>query len=97
VTVRFLAPARDEFAAAVSWYNKRKQGLAARFSTAVKTTVRRICTDPESYESPGDSCRRCRVIDFPYAVVYSVEPDEILIVAVMHLHRRPGYWQDRSR
>ena len=32
---------------------------------------------------------------FPYGVIYLVEPDHIRIVAVMHLHREPGYWRKR--
>jgi hypothetical protein len=38
---------------------------------------------------------RCRVNRFPYGLVYEVSGEEIVIVAVMHLHRRPGYWRDR--
>jgi hypothetical protein len=29
------------------------------------------------------------------AVLYSIEPDFVLIIAVMHCHREPGYWQHR--
>ena len=33
---------------------------------------------------------------FPYAVLYSIEPDYILVVAVMHCRREPGYWRNRT-
>jgi hypothetical protein len=36
---------------------------------------------------------RARV--FPYAVLYSIEDDYILIVAIAHGKRRPGYWRHR--
>jgi len=32
---------------------------------------------------------------FSYAVLYRAEAEQILLVAVMHLHRRPGYWRHR--
>jgi len=32
---------------------------------------------------------------FPIAVLYKVEEAEVVIVAVMHLRRRPGYWIGR--
>jgi hypothetical protein len=32
---------------------------------------------------------------FPYAVLYRPDPDEIVVVAVMHQRRRPGYWLGR--
>jgi hypothetical protein len=31
----------------------------------------------------------------PYAVIYREDADEIVVLAVMHLHRRPDYWTDR--
>ncbi|MCI0365313.1 MAG: addiction module protein, partial [Phycisphaerales bacterium] len=36
--------------------------------------------------------RRRQLRRFPYGIVYSVRSDHILVVALMHLHRRPGYW-----
>ena len=42
--------------------------------------------------------RRCLVHRFPYGVIYSVDEQssEVLILAVMHLHRQPDYWSGRS-
>ncbi|WP_407936397.1 hypothetical protein [Limnochorda pilosa] len=40
--------------------------------------------------------RRVLVRGFPYQVVYHLRPDEIVIVAVAHLKRRPGYWRNRT-
>ena len=39
--------------------------------------------------------RRKLVRRFPYAVISLEDADEIAVLAVMHLHRRPGYWQER--
>jgi hypothetical protein len=41
--------------------------------------------------------RRCRFNRFPYGLVYQVIDDEILILAVMHLHRYPTYWDHRQK
>ncbi len=32
---------------------------------------------------------------FPFAILYRVEPERIVVVAVMHLRREPGYWRRR--
>ena len=41
--------------------------------------------------------RRALVKQFPYGVIYSEEQQEILIIAVMHLHRKPEYWRNRTK
>ena len=42
-----------------------------------------------------DDVRRCVVRVFLYSVLYTIEADFILIVAVMHGKRQPGYWRYR--
>ena len=36
-----------------------------------------------------------RIGEFPYGIIYQVRQDEILIVAIANLHRRPDYWEYR--
>lgn len=42
--------------------------------------------------------RRCLIHRFPYGVIYALDEEEteILILAVMHLHREPGCWSERA-
>ena len=39
--------------------------------------------------------RRCLMNQFPYAVIFLCRPEEIVVVAIAHMHRRPFYWLDR--
>jgi hypothetical protein len=32
---------------------------------------------------------------FPFGVVFRIMPNQYVIIAVMHLHREPGYWKNR--
>ena len=32
---------------------------------------------------------------FPFAVGYIVQADDVIVVAIAHLRRRPGYWFGR--
>jgi hypothetical protein len=32
---------------------------------------------------------------FPYGLVYGLDGDTVVVVAVEHLHRMPRYWADR--
>ena len=97
-TVRSSQPASDEFAAGVRWYEERRHGLGAEFFEAVADVVTFIEANPEIGTPVGDDplTRRVLVHRFPYQVVYRLTASEILIVAVAHLKRRPGYWKDRT-
>lgn len=45
-------------------------------------------------DSP-ESLRGCLTHVFPHGILYTIEQDHILILAVMHCSREPGYWKDR--
>ncbi|HXJ96832.1 MAG TPA: type II toxin-antitoxin system RelE/ParE family toxin [Terriglobia bacterium] len=95
--VEFLAPARDELVEAVTFYNSRKQGLGQDFAIEVQRTIERIIQYPEAWSPLSKRTRRCRTNRFPYGIIYQVRGDVLLIIAVMHLHRRPAVWKARLR
>jgi len=45
----------------------------------------------------GRRVRRCRLSRFPYALIYTIDNGDILVLAVAHLQRRPDYWRDRLK
>jgi hypothetical protein len=57
--------------------------------------LRRIVSEPERWRKMRGENRKLNFHRFPYAIVYSVRSDALYIKAVMHLHRRPFYWQHR--
>ncbi len=59
--------------------------------------IERIRLMPEAWTRIGDRSRRCILKGFPYALLYIVEPSEILITAVANLHRDPEHYKDRIR
>ena len=91
----FLAPARDELEEAARFYDRRRAGLGDEFVEEVERTIKRILDHPKAWHSLSPRTRRCRTRRFAYGVVYQIRGDEILIVAIMHLKRRPGYRRDR--
>ena len=97
-SIRTSEPAADEFSAAVRWYEARRRGLGGEFFDAVLATLSRIETNPEigTTISPDGNTRRVLVAKFPYHVVYRLTRSEMVIVAIAHLKRRPGYWNNRS-
>src|SRR5580704_1653336 len=93
--VGFSSEARSEFLESARYYQSQQPELGSRFVEAVQEAVRRIETHPLLYRIVEGNIRQCRVPRFPYGIIYRVKPDRIEIVAVMHLHRQPGYWKDR--
>jgi len=97
VKVSFLAPALDEFLSGIRYYNNQRSGLGEEFQLAVDEALQVVMQFPFGIAPEADRphLRIKPVRRFPYGVVYEVLKDEIVVHAVMHLHRRPGYWHDR--
>ena len=93
--VGFDVDARAEFLAAVDHYEECRQGLGRRFREAVETEIEHISRTPFRFRMLHPPFRRCLVPKFPYSIVFSIEPSFILVVAVAHAKRKPGYWHDR--
>ena len=93
----FHQEARIEFLESITYYESQQAGLGRRFMEAVKEAVRRIQTHPNMYRlAGGKKCRQCRIPKFPFGIIYRIENKRIEIIAVMHLHRKPGYWLKRG-
>lgn len=93
----FHPEARIEFLESIIYYESQQTGLGRRFLEAVIEAVRRIEAHPRMYRLVDQTCRQCRIPRFPFGIIYRVKNRRIEIIAVMHLHRRPGYWQNRNR
>ncbi|MBI2883932.1 MAG: type II toxin-antitoxin system RelE/ParE family toxin [Candidatus Methylomirabilis oxyfera] len=91
----FHPEALEEYREATLYYAARDPALALRFIEAVEDAIRRILESPERLRVLDEDVRRCLTHVFPYGVLYTIEPEYILIVAVMHCSREPGYWQRR--
>lgn len=84
-----------EFEEAVQFYQPRGRTLGRRFDHEVRATIARIVATPDRWRILEQDVRTCRVRVFPYAVLYTIETDYVLIVALMHGKRLPGYWRHR--
>ena len=91
----FHPEAREEYREAALYYAERDPGLAQRFVEAVEDAIRRIVEAPAAWRVLDDDVRRCLTHVFPYGLLYTVEDDVILILAVMHGSREPDYWKRR--
>lgn len=88
--------AENEYEAASRWYADRNPAAADGFTLAVAAAFRRILELPEWGALCDDVHRQVIVRGYPYRIIYrAVADDLILVIAVSHCSRRPGYWAER--
>ncbi|MBN9133351.1 MAG: type II toxin-antitoxin system RelE/ParE family toxin [Nitrosospira multiformis] len=95
MNIRYLPGALGDLNEALTYYYERSPNVAQRFANAVRAEERTIRDFPEIAYSLGSNLRILRVTKFPYSLVYRPIEDDILIIAVAHHKRRPGYWKSR--
>ena len=98
MTLVFHPLTEREFIAAAGFYETRAPGLGADFIRQIKPAMSEIVARSKAGRLfAGTTIRRRLIQRFPFGVVYEIESANISIIAVMHLRRRPGYWQRRRR
>ncbi|NMC04778.1 MAG: type II toxin-antitoxin system RelE/ParE family toxin [Candidatus Lokiarchaeota archaeon] len=80
----------------MAFYESQKSGLGVAFAEEVLATIQRILRLPLAWPTISKQCRRCLTKRFPFGIIYSIKQEYILIVAIMPLSRKPGYWEKRT-
>lgn len=93
--VEFLPAALDDALDAIAYYDRISVDLGNRFNLALWDAIEQVLQAPDAWPSMGARARKRNLNRFPYGVVYRTQADVVLIIAVAHLHRRPGYWRRR--
>lgn len=81
---------------AACYYERQAPGLGADFLTKIETALHDIASAPERWPIVSDNIRRRLIRRFPYSLLYRVDTEEIIILAVMHQKRHPSYWLPRK-
>ena len=92
---RFLSPADEEMTEASLFYEAAASGLGNDFLNDVQQAIDRLCEYPHAGEAVAGGLRRILLHRFPFSLVYSIEADLILVIAIAHHGRWPGYWRSR--
>ncbi|HBB94648.1 MAG TPA: plasmid stabilization protein [Blastocatellia bacterium] len=91
----FHPEALEEYREAANWYGNREPDLALRFVSEVEDAIERILDGPERWRIIEEDVRRCLTHVFPYSILYTIESEFVLIMAVAPCARKPGYWKER--
>ncbi|MGA3372559.1 MAG: type II toxin-antitoxin system RelE/ParE family toxin [Terracidiphilus sp.] len=93
--LRIHSQAQQEINEAFDWYFKRSPEAAEAFLTEIGASMAQIASHPLLYPPYTKNTRRRVLPGFPYSVIFQEKDEIILIVAVAHAKRRPGYWRKR--
>jgi plasmid stabilization system protein ParE len=90
-----------DLTAAGDWYETRRPGLGSDFAVEVERALAVIGENPTAWSGWPDASeelqiRRFLLSRFPFALAYTLETDRVIVLAVAHVKRRPGYWLSRA-
>lgn len=102
MTVRVLSPALQEITEAAIWLDSQAAGLGSEFWRMVDDSLKAIEYNPQrfarsEFATTEIDLRYLYVKRFKYVIHFAIEPTEVLIVAVTHAARKPGYWLRRVK
>jgi plasmid stabilization system protein ParE len=92
----FHHQADEEYTLAGEYYARINPELGGRFFDEVERLILDIRRQPQRFPFFDAPIRRHFSQVFPYAVLYVDQTDRVLIISVMHMKRRPGYWRGRT-
>ncbi len=93
----FHPDARYELKKSVDFYEAQQTKLGLKFLEEIYSTLQLIIEYPTAFPVYSKNTRKCITNRFPFAVIYQIRKDEIFIAAIMHLARKPGYWDERIK
>lgn len=87
--------ARAEYIESYAWYHERGSHIAEAFEREVEHALEALQEFPDRWPEYVGPWRRIFLRRFPFGIVYRVIEKQIVVIAIMHTKRKPGYWQKR--
>jgi plasmid stabilization system protein ParE len=95
ISYRFLSPAEEEMSEAALFYELALAGLGTQILDDVQRAIDSLLIYPYAGEFIDSDLRRALLHRFPFSLIYTIEGDSIVIIAVAHHGRDPEYWKSR--
>jgi toxin ParE1/3/4 len=99
--VRILECAAEEASEAAGWYESRQAGLGKKFYKALDHAISLIEENlvamfPWNGKAGLLGAYHLPLYRFPYSIIALEHDDQLVVVAVAHHSRKPGYWTGRE-
>ena len=93
--IDILPEAEAEISEAFLWYFERSPLAADAFRIEAFQVIDGLTTDALMWPEDKDGVRRHILRRFPYTISYEIQANTVIVLAVAHQRRKPGYWRDR--
>lgn len=94
---RIVEDADAEMHKTARYYDDNKEGLGDVFLNELERLLHSIFDAPKLGVLISENIYRRVMKRFPFNILYTTDDSEILIVAIMHHRRLPGYWEGRIK
>jgi plasmid stabilization system protein ParE len=87
--------AEDDLKKTFFWYEDKRPGLGYDFLLQIDAGINYLNRNPKIYPTEFKGTRKHIIKRFPYKIIYLIEEEKIIIIAVIHGRRRPGLIKKR--
>jgi len=95
-TISFHSGAIDDLKNALEYYKDISHGLLGRFKAEFEIRLHVISQSPKIFQKTRKNIRKCKMNKFPFHIIFQEYDEFILILAIAHFKRNPGYWKKRK-
>lgn len=97
MTLRFLDSVENRVDRTIVHLENERSGTGLRFASEYLAVLEVLLTNPRFYPRvedpmPTREIRNALVLRGSYRIVYEVDSAGVLVIDVLHSHRRPGTW-----
>ena len=94
-SVVFYREADSDLLAAMNYYNNQMDNLGLDFIDEVDKSIDLIQKSPTRWPIVEENFRKYILQKFPFIIYYVDDLEEIIILAIVHQSRKPGFWKNR--
>ena len=91
----FLSQAKQEFEQTIDYYESCSEGLGKQFAIEIQRSLLHITQYPHTWTLLRHGLRRYIINRFPYAILYNIDGDTVVVIAIMNTSQKPDYWTER--
>jgi len=95
--IGFHPKASEEFIQSSEYYELQVTGLGEEFINEIERSTELLSENPKLGIELDQPFRRVLLHRFPYSLIYTIERDNLWVIAVAHQKLKPGYWKSRIK